>query len=481
MPALTAVELGPDTCVLVRVVLRGGDTRVLGVEILDPAAFPGSDAFVASLKLSRRKMDLPRRARVVLWGLPDGASLRDPAVRARLASLTSAGFRVQRVVSPCNALAALARIRTPRPDGATGWLLVDRTGVAIVVSRPGELLYSHAFNWDSSVGARGSQARMLQRYSLVSYLAPELRRAIAAAREKGGRVDTIITCGNLPELRSLTMPLIEELDLEVETLDSLDGLTVKPEMRDRLRELAPAIRIACAGAATRATRPLTAATEKTNARGVFRAAALLVAVGGVGWWWYSQRAHRQPQAPVVARARTPETQPSRAPQPSPVPPLQQQPVNRTPAPERTPPVRPAENPERTPAVQTPPVQTPPVQADPPKGTARSTRNAPPPAVPQSTIGVRPQSPKVTHGGSLPRQPAAPAPLLDDPLPQISTILAAGERPFAMIGGRVVTVGDHVGQRVVTAIEPRAVVFREPSGVQIRVGLGGRFAGVKRRN
>ena len=49
----------------------------------------------------------------------------------------------------------------------------------------------------------------------------------------------------------------------------------------------------------------------------------------------------------------------------------------------------------------------------------------------------------------------------------------------MINGRVVTVGDHVGQRVITGIEPRAVVFREPSGVQIRVGLGGRFMGVKR--
>jgi hypothetical protein len=70
-------------------------------------------------------------------------------------------------------------------------------------------------------------------------------------------------------------------------------------------------------------------------------------------------------------------------------------------------------------------------------------------------------------------------LLDDPLPQISAILASSDRPFAMINGRVVTVGDRVGQRVVTAIEPRTVVFREPSGVQVRVGLGGRFLGVKR--
>ena len=109
MPAVTAAELGPDTCVLVRASMRGAEVRVIDVDILDPAAFPGSDAFVASLRLARRKMKLPRRARVVLWGLPDGATLRDPAVRSLVAPLAAAGFRVQRVVSPCNALAALAR------------------------------------------------------------------------------------------------------------------------------------------------------------------------------------------------------------------------------------------------------------------------------------------------------------------------------------------------------------------------------------
>jgi hypothetical protein len=71
-------------------------------------------------------------------------------------------------------------------------------------------------------------------------------------------------------------------------------------------------------------------------------------------------------------------------------------------------------------------------------------------------------------------------LLDEPLPQISTILATQDRRFAMIDGRVVKIGDHVGQRVVTGIEPRVVVFREPSGVQIRVTLGGRLLGVTRR-
>jgi hypothetical protein len=449
MPALTAIELGPDTCVLVRGSLRGAALRVAGVEILDPAAFPGSDAFTATLKQLRRKMKFARRARVVLWGLPDGATPHDPAVRSLLAPLESAGFRVQRVVSPCNALAALARIRTPRPDGAMGWLAVDRAGVAIVVARPGELLYSHTFGWDSSIGATGSQARMLQRYSLVASLAPELRRAIAAASDKGGRVDTIITCGNLPDLRSLTMPLIEELDLEVETLDSLDGLTVNPEVRGRLTDLAPAIRIACAGAATRPTRPLMASTEGRNRSRMLRAAALLVTVGGIGWWWYSQRTHRDSKIGVMAGQKAPTASaPSRL---RPSPPSPSVPKVDPPAGSQTilvsgvaPGVRP-----QTPAV------SPRVGSDPtPPGSDPGVR-------PFTPSGVRPQS----------------ASLLNDPLPQISTILASPERRFAMIDGRVVSVGDRLGQRLVTAIEPRTVVFREPSGVHISVGLGGRLLGV----
>jgi hypothetical protein len=54
-------------------------------------------------------------------------------------------------------------------------------------------------------------------------------------------------------------------------------------------------------------------------------------------------------------------------------------------------------------------------------------------------------------------------------------MVAPDRRFAMVDGRIVGIGDRVGQRTVTAIEPRVVVFREPSGVQIRVGLGGRLA------
>jgi hypothetical protein len=65
------------------------------------------------------------------------------------------------------------------------------------------------------------------------------------------------------------------------------------------------------------------------------------------------------------------------------------------------------------------------------------------------------------------------------LPTVNTILVSPERRFAVLNGRVVSVGDAIGPRVVAAIEPREVVLQEPSGVQIRVGLGGRVLGIIR--
>ncbi|HEY3884269.1 MAG TPA: hypothetical protein VGL62_03605, partial [Vicinamibacterales bacterium] len=285
MPTITAIEFGADTCAIARTNARRGAVAVSAVETLDPRAFPGSDALAKGLRQARRSLKLPRRARVVLWGMPDGANRKDPAVAPLLAPLVQAGFRIERVVSPCNALGALSRLRTPRPNGATCWLAINRTGVAIIAVRPGRLLYSRFFEWDSTVGATGSQARLLQRYSLVAFLAPEVRRAMNAAREQGTPIGAIVTCGNLPDLRSLTMPLIEELDVEVETLDSFEGLAVKPGVADKSGDAAAALRIACAAALARGTRPA-GAMPPSRTRWLTPAAALILVVG-LGWLTYA--------------------------------------------------------------------------------------------------------------------------------------------------------------------------------------------------
>src|SRR5450759_277415 len=394
MSGITAVELGADTCALARTSVRRGVVRVTAVEALDPAAFPGKDSFTVALRQTRRALRLPRRCRAVIWGLPDGTSRKDPTVKPLIAPLVGAGFRIERVVSPCNALAALARRRMARGDGAMCWIAINRGGVAIVVVRPGRQLYAHSFVWDSSVGSSGSQARLLQRYSLVAFLSPEGKRAMAAAREKGTPVEAIVTCGNLPDLRSLTMPLIEELDIEVETLDSLDGLVVKAEAADKIGELAPAIRLACAGAIARSTRAWDDSKRRSRSRGLaalLRVAALVGGICAVGYAWYAKS--QEPKAP---RQKAPVTQQARAQTP---PPAVSSPAKK---PESNSPAvsSPAKKPESNPPAVSAPAKKPESNPPAPKATpAAPVQPKPvvttPPPVEQKVVSTPPPQPKTT--------------------------------------------------------------------------------------
>jgi hypothetical protein len=538
MVSMTAVELGADTCALARTKVRRGEVELLAAETLDPAAFSGIDAFTSAVRQTRKALKLPRRCRAVIWGLPDGATRQDPAVKHLIAPLTGAGFRVQRVMSPCNALAALARLKMPRGDGATCWLAINRTGVATVVVRPGKQLYSHSFAWNSNVGSSGSQARLLQRYSLVAFLAPEIRRAMNAAREKGAPVDAIVTCGNLPEIRSLTMPLIEELDVEVESLDSLEGLIVQPEATDRLSDVAASLRIACAGAIARPTRRRDESKRSTASTGSLArvaAAAVLLGVGFVGWSWWMAPAATPSAGKAVAPAREPPKQtpkptlppPTVAAKPQPaaptnpapalgnVPPKQdvndKRPVHAEPAPtaaRQLPSAPPVTTPSASNAAKRAPARAapPPVASDARKPPAEAKslvvheapKQAPKPAESRPPVAQSSSSRTVLDTAAHPADkpdavparapdnrtgasPSGPMPeLLKDPVPRVTAILVSSDRHMATIDdGRIISVGEVLGKRVVVAIDERAVVLKEPSGVQIRVGLGGRILGVER--
>jgi hypothetical protein len=514
MSSITAVELGADICALAKTLVRRGEIRLLAAEALDPAQFPGPEALTAAVRQSRRALRLPRRCRVVVWGLADGASRHDPFVTSILRPLVGAGLKIERVVTPCNALAALARLKTARGDGATCWLAINRGGVAIVVVRPGEQLYAHSFVWNSSVGSIGSQARLLQRYSLVSVLAPEVRRAMAAAIDKGTRVEAIVTCGNLPDLRSLTMPLIEELDVEVETLDSLEGLEVAPDVADRLADTAPLIRLACAGTIARGTRARDAGERRRHHVGRWlRAAAVILGICAVGYAWYVKWSSPQlpaprpvaaPPAPKIESRDPKSAQPQNAPPISPVEPRKQTPPStvesrdpKAPQPQNAPPIS-AVEPRTTPPSKSvgrdPRIEKPqdaprasPLESRTPQATVQPLVTAPapnvaPPTAPAPASGARGTAPAVTESmrpSNAPRPPRPIPALLKDPLPRVTGILVGSDRRYATVeGGHVVRVGDTLGRRTVVAIDDRTVLLREPSGVQIRVGLGGRVIGIE---
>jgi hypothetical protein len=491
--AITGIELGPDSCVIVAARRGKGAIDVSALHVVEPSEWPQHDAAVtAALDTARRAKRFPRRANVVVWGLPEDASAHDATSRASVRPITDAGFRVNTILTPSQALAALAKSRAARGSAgiieAVAWLALDTHGAAIAIVRGGELLFSRTFEWSYQRGQNGSKSQMLQRYTLVAHLAPELRRGIEIVRSRhGATVSSVVTCGALPELRSLTMPLIEELDLEVETLDSTDGLRATGRAKEeRFAEAAPALRLATAAATLR--------SAPANARrpALFRAAAVGIAAAGLSWLAYSLWSGAQatrtvhpipPSRPQVSR---PAATPSRAIAP------QQQPGTADAARPATPvPPPPAataagEPPEVPPAAVKP--VPPAVTAAPsPSSPARSTTPpalAPPiatPRVPPQPAPARTSSPSPAPAANPPaapapeaRRPAAPqgkppAPL-QDPLPVIDSILIDANRRLAMVGGAIVRVGDSIGPRVVTQIEPNAIVLREPSGLQVRVPL-----------
>ena len=436
MAVITAIEFDGDTCAIARTTVRGREVTVSAAELLNPPSFPGTDAFTAALRNLRRALRLPRRCRVVLWGLPDGASPRDPGAVAALAPVTAAGFKVERVVTPCNALGALSRLKPARSEDAVCWVAINTSGVAIAAIRPGQQLYARSFGWDSTVGSIGSQSRLLQRYSLVSFLSPEIKRAMAAASAAGFPVRGVVTCGNLPDLRSLTMPLIDELDVEVETLDSFDGLDVASPVSDRLMEVAAAIRLACAGAIARRTRPWDDSKRVAAHRmaALMRAAALVAVLAVLGGAYMLYRWWRTPPGGIA-------------------PP---------PASTRSQPVAPAPRPAPS-ATTAPPTTS-------AAATAGRTPRPDPPAV-----RVTPPQPAAVR----PAPPEPPPALLKDPLPRVTAILVSNDRRFATIeDGRVVGIGDSIGRRVVVGIDERMVTLREPSGARVRIRLDGRASAAR---
>ena len=360
MPSITGIELGPDSCVLVRARQRAEAVEVSAFHQIERAAWPANyTALATTLRQLRKSKGFPRRARVVVWGLTEPGDVAEAFVRSLLKPVTAAGFRVERVLTPPEALAEIARTR-PRGRGvAAAWLALNVHGAAIAIVRDGTLLFGRTFDWTYTPGAVGPRAEMLQRYSLVSHLAPEVRRGMTLVRSAHGAiVEAAITCGDLPDLRSLTMPLIEELDLEVETLDATDGLlATKRPLAERFAESAPAIRLATAAATMRISKGFRVGP-------LVRAAAAAVIIAALGWfgyqYWIRGRVdvfgQRTIEAPRSAPAPTAGTSPAMSPQaratiPAPTTPVpgQASPTVANPAP----------------PVTAPPVSTPAPQATPP--------------------------------------------------------------------------------------------------------------------
>jgi len=406
--------------------------RVSAVHGLNEGDWDRDRTLTDNLRQLRRSGRYPRRTRVVAWGAEGGPAA--PLTHAAIAPLVAAGFTVDAVLSPAEALLALASARPATPvRGGEVWLALNRNAAAVAIVGDGRLLFSRVFDWNYRPAAT-VRDELLQRYSLVAHLAPEVRHGLDVVRaEHGATVTAIITCGDLPDLRSLTMPLIEELDMEVETLDTLDGISLEGPATVLAADRAPALRLACAAsAAVPASRP-------EPVRLAALAAALVIFL--VGGWLMLGYLRGERSEGSSASARVPEAAVPRTADSSPV--------------AAQPQVRVAETP-------------------PAGSTAETGADA---ARPAATMGRRETATagRVQGTGPAARRVARPAGRtervpLRDPLPVVNSILVAPDRRLAVANGEIVREGDVIGRRVLVRIEPGALVLREPSGVEVRVPI-----------
>ena len=93
---------------------------------------------------------------------------------------------------------------------------------------------------------------MRRRDAVAARLAHALTALFGAARFASGAIGAVYVCGGLPELRSMTVPLLERLDVEVEPLDSMFGIdpAAPPEPVEEFREGSASLRMAWAVVAT---------------------------------------------------------------------------------------------------------------------------------------------------------------------------------------------------------------------------------------
>lgn len=393
--------------------------------------------------------------------VPFIAASRDE-IRARIEPLFAAGLVIDGVITPAAALASLARVSAPANPGAVfAYVAVGPTAVAMAIVRDGVLQFGRELPWGYS---RAVEQGELDRKTVAERLSIELKRTFVLVKQRN-RLDVsqVFVCGDVPELRSLTAPLIETLDIEVETLDSLAGIHTTAALGDKVREDVAGLRLAWAIAADLDPQfNLMASFRRARARSrAWRrlAAAAAVLAGGVLLWNWTARLEPRQQPVRVA--------PAEPPRPISGPEIVASSFTTT-TPSASTPVTVPE----VPVVSTtaaPPGPSPVVEPPRPRTSTASTSTSVPV---RAAPAPRPSSQAPPRVAPVPRSEPPPP----GPLPTVRSILIADDRRVANVDGRIVSIGDRIGSASIVDITPDAVIIREPSGVERRLVLRGRTGG-----
>ena len=146
-------------------------------------------------------------------------------IRARLRPIVDAGFLVEGVTTPCGALWSQARLRSPLlPGQVHAHVVLGVSQSALGIFTDASLLYARDLDWGYAAPSVGTTAAQ-DREVLADRLSLELRRSFLYLKQYWEQdVSLVMLCGDMPEIRSLTAPIIERLNIEVETLDTLEGI-----------------------------------------------------------------------------------------------------------------------------------------------------------------------------------------------------------------------------------------------------------------
>ncbi|MGH7865335.1 MAG: hypothetical protein ACREQB_10115 [Candidatus Binataceae bacterium] len=367
------------------------------------------------------------------------AAASAPEIRSRIQPLIDAGFVIETVTTPPLALSSIVRLRRGTVPGvAVALLALGSTVSALAIVRDGLLLLAREMPW----GYEAFGGPFAGREQLVAKLAAELRRSFLFFKQSNrAEIGQVMLCGDAPELRALTAPLIMALDLEVETLDSLEGIDAAalPEPAEVFRERVANFRLAWAVVAD--TQPpinlipaeIAARPKSTRPKiQLIGVAAAAVILGLIGFAYFNRMArltgHPSAGTALGAPAPRPPELSTTAPKPRS-------------AESNSASVQPFEPGERT----------------------------LPPIIDESSPAIRPLRPPSSArppGAGTASQIERPvAPAVTDPV--VRSILYSAERRVALIDNRIVGIGDQLNAGRIVEIEPGAVVIETPRGERRR--------------
>jgi len=508
-----------------QVVVGGGTYEAMRAEALKAleAAGVATQGFVADIAPI---VGPPRRGvrQPVVVSLMPAAELS-----AAVEPLRQAGIRLRSVTTPAVALASMARHRRAFsvPGAIEAWVALERTATCIALVRDAVMVGARTLRWGFEADASSTEP---SREHIAARLGDAILEFVADLSGGAYTISQVCVCGGLPELRSMTLPLMERLDVEVEPLDSLFGIDAArlPEPAAEFRERCVELRVAWAAAAWPSPiNLLRPQLRHTSRQTLTRAAVAAGVVAGIalGWrvqqsdWWRttaptrtvstttigtagrSERSAsrqasgpqgqvagaRRMEAPAVQSRMTPAVAQSKPPF---VPPPDSGPTmpaaiaqsrrTSTPPVARTEPA-PVARTEPAPVVRTEP---PLVRTEPPTAERRPRLQPSQPGV-QPSPPSRPSEPQpsrvATSGATPAARPTAPpsAPRVRS-APQeaalpfdavLGTILFSPDRRLAIIDGRIVGVGDQVRGARITDITTSTVMLRDAQGRLRQLTMG----------